>query len=480
MSADTLLRAVAVLLAAGAGAAAFAFPPRSFGDAGEYLLITESWFRHGSPALRPADVSALRELGAGRSPAVGVDAALGNYFEARDGRRYCYHFWAYSLLGVPARAALERLGGDPLRALPLTNAALLAGALAAVLLGLPWPPGRRLVLGGLLVLSPALGFLLWPHPETLSFALVSLALVARERGETGRAVLAAALASLQNPPLVVLVGFLWAGAAVPALRAGHLRPVGRATLGALPALASPAFFLGWFGVANLSVRPGEALESLSALRAPDLLFDLNLGMVRFLPIALALFLGLAARELVRGRPGPGAPLTAVLLATAWACTANSNWNNGTTGPSRYVAWLAPLVLFAVAHPASALPGRQGRVLLLAAVVLQGVVTIARGAFLSPYDYLEHSRPAQAVLERWPRLYAPAHEVFAERTLGHERGLEDLVVYRRDGRCRKALARWRHGRELEEACGPHPPARAAFFAGRPEGRDARRAWVYVDY
>ena len=35
--------------------------------------------------------------------AVDPDDALGNYFEGRDGRFYCYHFAFYPLLTLPAR-----------------------------------------------------------------------------------------------------------------------------------------------------------------------------------------------------------------------------------------------------------------------------------------------------------------------------------------------------------------------------------------
>jgi hypothetical protein len=108
--------------------------------------------------------------------------------------------------------------------------------------------------------------------------------------------------------------------------------------------------------------------------------------------------------------------------------------------------------------------------------------MARGGFFSTCDYLEHSYAARFVLDRWPRLYRPLPEVFAERTTGQEiQELDALVVYRSAGRCRKALARWRHAEELEALCGPHPPAWASFFQTRPPGgRDAKRTWVYVDY
>jgi hypothetical protein len=474
------LAATTLLFVAIGVALALALPPRSFGDAGEYLLMTESWFRHGSPALEPQDVDALRVLTAGRSPAVSIPDVLNSYFPARNGRRYASHFWAYPLAGIPARALVQVLGVDPLRALPLTNALLFGAAVAAVLV-LPWPNERRLLLAGLLLFSPALGFLLWPHPEVMCFSLVVLALVAWERGAVGWAVLAAALASLQNPPLLLLVAFLGLHAALPGLRHRPRRVIATAVLAALPALLPAVFFRSQFGVYNLSVRPGEAMDSLSFPRSLDLLFDLNLGMLPYLPVTVALGLSLVVRDLLARRPSRAIQLAALLLGMILACTANSNWNNGTTGPSRYVAWLFPIVAFALVRPGSTPPQWAGARAIGAALVVQAAILVARGAFLAPCDYLEHSTAARFVLDRWPRLYNPAPEVFAERTAHDERALNELVVYQSGGRCRKALARWRHGDALAAHCGPHPEGGAAFFATRPAGgQDAKRAWVYVDY
>ena len=249
--------------------AALRLPLRPHGDSGEYLLMLESWHRHGSPELQPQDRESLRVLLAREGLSIDEGRVVPNYHAGRDERLYGYHFWGYSLAGVPARRLLESRGLSPLRALPVTNALLFGLALVAVAF-LPWTGARRLALGGLLLLSPALGFLMWPHPEVFTFALVTLALVLAARGGHAAAVLAAALASLQNPPLVLLVALLWAAAALAAWRQRSATLVLLGTLAALPALLPAVFFQWQFGVFNLSVRPSEAAESLSALRALDL------------------------------------------------------------------------------------------------------------------------------------------------------------------------------------------------------------------
>src|SRR4029453_17471824 len=146
-----------VIAAAAIGAVlltlALVLPPRPFGDAPEYLLMAQSWGAHGSPELRPSDVDALRRHAASSGLGVDPSDALGNYFEGRNGRFYFYHFWFFPLLTMSARLVLSTVGADPLKAGPLTNAALLGAAIAAVLLFAPVGPFARRAAAALLLSS---------------------------------------------------------------------------------------------------------------------------------------------------------------------------------------------------------------------------------------------------------------------------------------------------------------------------------------
>jgi hypothetical protein len=480
-----LLRALVFSAAVGLlMATAVSLPPQLHGDAGEYLLQLESWRAHRSPELQPRDLDSLRALLRGAGLSLDEGRLLPNYQRGRDGRLYCYHFWAYSLAGLPARWVLEARGLSPLRALPVTNAALFGLALVGVAL-LRWTESRRLALGGLLLLSPALALLLWPHPEIFSFALVALALVCASWGRHAAAVLAAALASLQNPPLVLLAGALWAAALVTARRKKAAGGAVLATLAALPAALPAAFFQWQFGVFNLSVRPSEAAGSLSALRALDLAIDPNLGLLFHAPLTVVLGFAGAFTGLRYRRPGPALLVLIVLPLLAFATTANGNWNNDTSGPSRYTVWLLPLLAFAAAGETGGGPerslGRGGAWILGLAVATQAAIVAARGGPLAPSDFLQHSPAARFVLDRWPALYDPAPEVFVERTLHHEGPFEGPVVYRdAKGRCRKAWLPWRRAQALLARCGPPPAAMARRLEDYARRRDVKRDWTYVDY
>ena len=468
-------------MAVGLVALALWAPPVVEGDGAEYLLMCESLYRHGSPALRSEDVDALR----GRAGPAGFwwssreAATLSAYFPASDGRRYAWHFWGYSLLAVPARALVAAMHGDVRRALPLTNALCLAGMTAVVLLVPPWDAMRRALLAALLLGSPVLPFLRWTHPEPFAFAAAVCSLALHERAP--RVSLAcAAIASWQAPPLFLLVILLWARTVVPALRAGEIRSAALSTAAALPMALPPAFFLVLFGTPNLAARQSFMRASdLSLRRALDLGLDLNVGLLPHTPGVLAL----AAIGVVVGI-GRGhwrdfdTQLLATAAAVAVAATLNPNWNNATSGPSRYAVWALPVVLWAVAAPS-----RHGYrpATLWAACVLQFAILTARGGPITRTDYLEHSVAARAVLDRWPAMYSPTHEVFVERTTGREDGFPPPpFIHRSQGRCRKALLRIRFAEALEAECGPIPPGQRGRFFPRPEDAEARNAWAYVSW
>jgi hypothetical protein len=119
--------------------------------------------------------------------------------------------------------------------------------------------------------------------------------------------------------------------------------------------------------------------------------------------------------------------------------------------------------------------------LTAACALQLVLLAARGGPLAPPDYLRHSAAARAVLDRWPALYSPTHEIFVERTTGREDGFPPPpFVYGSDGRCRKALLRIRFAEALEAECGPIPSGQRERFFPRPQDAEARNAWAYVSW
>jgi hypothetical protein len=177
-------------------------------------------------------------------------------------------------------------------------------------------------------------------------------------------------------------------------------------------------------------------------------------------------------------------LVVVLALMMLLCSATGNWNHGTTGPSRYVVWMFPVIAYLLtlgptATDRLARPRGIWAAMLAVVVIAQVAVAAARGGVQSPLDYLEHSTMARTILDRWPAAYDPDFEVFRERTAHTERDLDGPFIHERDGRCRKALARWKHADTLSAHCGPIPQAVRPYFESRPPKEEKSR-WVYVDY
>ncbi|HSD27537.1 MAG TPA: hypothetical protein VLL75_09540 [Vicinamibacteria bacterium] len=124
--------------------------------------------------------------------------------------------------------------------------------------------------------------------------------------------------------------------------------------------------------------------------------------------------------------------------------------------------------------------RRGRALAFVAVLSQAALVASRGGMEPRVDYLRHSAAARLLLDRWPRVYNPSHEIFVERTLRREEPLPlpGPVVYRLRGQCRKALAQKRHLAELRALCG-RDPGNVDELKKRV-AREGRAVWMYLDY
>jgi hypothetical protein len=303
------------------------------------------------------------------------------------------------------------------------------------------------------------------------------------------AVLLAALAALQNPQLMLLAGFHWARGALGlrVRRAGGRALLTRSRLGwrdavthGLPALVffvHPLFYYVNFGTPSIVANEATSLVKVSPARALGLLLDLNVGLLPYVPIAVLAWLVVSADALRRPRLRWEAGLACVFVSMLLVNTLQWNYNHGTSGPSRYVVWMLPMLFLPlVTRPLT----RTWRLVLGLAVASQLVVVVSRGGLIPRYDYLEHSPQARWVLNHFPALYDPDYEVFIKRTLHYEGpGSRGPYVYRSpDGECRKVLAKRRHEAEVRAECGSLLPGHESFFAARTGLNE--HDWTYLSF
>jgi len=447
--------------------------PMALGDSGEYLLTLEAFANHGTPDVRAQDAITLGQAAA-RWP---IRGSFGDVWQqtraSRTGRVYTWHFWAYSLAALPVKLVLRAIGGNELAAPQMTNAILLVAAAWFLFLA-PWLDRGVAVWWSLLgVIGPPAWFCVWPHTEVFTFALVTVAVACAMGSHFLPATAALAIASTQNPPLAPLAAALAIAAMSRPPRTGRRLALACAAL--FPAFVPPLFYLASFGRPSLMLGESADFQTVSLSKALDLLLDLNIGLVPYVPGVV--LLALVALVVARGRERLAvAACCAAFLAGALGASAGIIWNFGTSGPSRYAVWLSPFLIAAAAQLGRK---RWGAVALGAALLAQAAVLVTRLPEWGEDDHGRHSYAATFVLGRWPGLYNPHPDVFLDRTPAlFPNG--PRVFRDQDGTCRKALAQKRHAGDLAAACGALPEDFVAKTAETARTGLGRAAWHYADY
>jgi hypothetical protein len=407
------------------------------GDGWEYYATLEAFDRHGSFDVRAEDRQAVLDrlferhaaLIARSDPPEATAAVCGGsvllpkriqplavygkeldngYLQAPDGRWHAVHFWLYPLSAYPAKLALRAVGGWEFNALKVTNAALFALAVGLVLFRGRGTPLRRVCFALLGCVTPVVWYLPFTGAEVFSWSLVTIAMVGLDTERYARSAWAAGLAATQNPPLVLL-------AAVPvlvALRQRRWKSAALATIGAATAFLPAAYYLYHFGRPSLITASHTDPRLISIDRTLCLLFDLNVGLMTYVPVLLIAAAGGAVALFVR-RDVRGILVTLALIGMLVGVQVQVNWNSDCRGMMRYLVWMLPPMAWLV------IEGVSQR--LFAVTVLSVFVS---GAILvfdppTPSNSLEHRPLARRVMTHLPWAYNPEFEIFVERLAHRE-------------------------------------------------------------
>jgi len=407
------------------------------GDIVEYYGVTETLLNHGSLDLRAGDITKLEQY---------IDAPKfdnpGYYLLGRFGGRYPVHFWAYSLLLIPARLTLEALGANPLLSFPLTNLFLLFGTLIFLLKRFLKKPLSQVLFFVLVFSSPLVFYLTWPGPDMLYLGLLLIAVFYSFQKQLRTAAYLVALASWHSQPLAALaVGLiilnLWKERRLLGIGWGA---VSIAALPYLYNLYAFGVFTPWTLLENTYAQiNGFGLSNLSLKKFFEQFFDLNLGLFWYSPLLIYFSARYFIRKLQKRQWEHIVIITGFLL-TAFFYQTNPAWHYGTTGfgPTRHIIFILPLLIFLSLKYAQKAPKRAFGFVSVVFLVLQGY-----SLFFNNYFYpdttraLYHNPYAQYVLDNHPQLYNPSPEIFIDRTLHSDGMFPQTAVYQTAGFCRKA-------------------------------------------
>lgn len=473
---------------------AFRQVPIREGDGYEYALVLEAFYRHFSPDIQLGDIERLISLienfpnqSYALKPLQEMSVALQSeqpevllgIFRTEGGQYFGYHFWFYSLLNLPVKIALSILHLNELKAFQLTNALIMIATMGYLCVFSILEVQTRNILLIFYLLGCSIFYLFWPHPEILTAALVLLASCALCEKRFYLAVLAASLCALQNPSSLFFAALIILAFVIYKRRVILSRKPDKKTLKVLAvslftsllAFIPYGFYYYYYQIPNLIVAKGFVDKSLVGIpRLSSTLFDLNQGLIVGFP---GILIGVTTLLMYRLLIAAKKPSSNFLNLSDWLLLAfflmiaptlgQTNWNHGQNILSRYAVWSGPLLATWLAYNFQKL-GRLWQGGLLAVVVLLQLPAYNM-FFRQPQagEYLRMKPLAERLLNRFPAIYNPDPEIFAERVRGRERFGETIApnvadapfVYRnRSGSLAKILVHQSSFEQTEALiCGP---------------------------
>ncbi|MHB9111711.1 MAG: hypothetical protein ACYC4D_03665 [Thermoleophilia bacterium] len=438
-----LLSAVALMMIV------FTVAPQRRGDGTEYYQMMISLAGHGTPDLRESDIAnynRLRAETAKNSKSFKQDVIANvnpsnGYVLADSGKAYSIHFWFYSLSAIPAKWFLQASGLDELKAFQITNALFVIFALYVVLFHSGFDKYKKWLFATLVLFCPALWYLGWPNPEIFSYSLVVASIAFFTGKKQYLAVLCASIASTQNPPIIFLVIFFLIYGLIDVLHDKRWAKAWLLMASASPALAPMVFYYLNFGSPSLIYRVGEASFSvISFQRTMNFFFDLNQGILPYLPGVLIFFTFLIFRNW-KQREWRVYELSVIIAFMVLLAQTTTNWNSDAEGIMRYAVWMLPLFIWGAVEGAN-ISLKSDRIMLGLVLVVQLIIVFSFPSWFNA-KYIENNYLASYLLDNHPSLYNPVPEIFAERTLGKEVMYEQVdylpvIYFKSDGTVTKIM------------------------------------------
>jgi hypothetical protein len=417
-------------------------PSYPTGDAVEYVLETEAFYRHSSPDIKFTDsrsfkASFLKNNSWDKSykpwlfdaftnflrtpqKAFGKEGdTFGGLYVAKNGKVYGYHFFTYPLLNVPARAAMKLFKQNPLSAFKTTNAFLVLLTCFIILFVSPFDAFTSAFISLSFYFSSSFWYLGWIHPEVFVVCFVTLSLWLYFQNYFCISLILMAIATTQYQPLLFILLVL----IVCNLKGKKLSlktisiPFCCIILAALPAL----FYYYHFNTFSIINKAGYLDSQYRTFnRIFGFCFDINQGIILALPLVLILYIVLFFNSVAEGIKTRSLSLNILIqlaiLSISYVVSAMIIWNHGQSVINRYATWTSAIILvhffFLIEH----LKYKMRFILIFIVLVSQiGTALYHEKISLSELNCYEHKPLARWVLNNYPSVYNPDPTIFAIRT-----------------------------------------------------------------
>ena len=416
--------------------------PSFKGDAAEYTALTIAVAEHGSPDIRPSDMALAKRLvpefawfheSIEKHWTEGAHLPPG-FLEGQDKKVHAIHHFGYSAIAAIPFKLLQMVGLNPMKCFLWVDWFCL---LILLLAAHTYFGSTKRAVGAALIFLMGVGipYWNWASPEFFSAALSLAALMLMANSAYIVAGLLVGMASMQNPPILGLLGMGpmivmaerlatqgRAAVSLAAIRA-QARPVALAfLLGCALALVPVYFSMQHFGTWNVIATGATDPRMVSLSRFVSYYLDLNQGVIVAIPGVWLI----AAWLLVRDRRLLPVLVPTLLCAVMLAVPALStqNWNAGSAGMMRYITWGSAPVLYLLFACL-----RQRAKWGAGVAIVFFLVQFACLAHSRQYVHTEFSPVARWFLVHAPQYYNPEPEIFVDRSTHAEPILDFDTVYR---------------------------------------------------
>lgn len=270
----------------------------------------------------------------------------------------------------------------------------------------------------LFMVNPVIWYVTWTHPEVFTYSLIVISLTFFSNKKYWLAMLFSAIASTQNPPLLVLNIVYILFYLKDNYKSLNIKSVLVHLLSCTPIVIPSIFYFYNFRALNLIAKVGGAsFKYVSLKRIFASIFDLNIGILPYLPIITVLFFIVVIYNIMKKSLASLAWPLGILLMIVLSVQTN-NFNHGCAGISRYNIWLIPIIIFYIVTNLD-ISKAVIKYALLLSIFIQGSIIYYFGGFVCNISYLEFTPMSNFILSHAPSLYSPEKEIFAERILHHE-------------------------------------------------------------
>ncbi|MFM5482318.1 hypothetical protein ACET9B_18985 [Aeromonas veronii] len=384
--------------------------PMINGDGHEYYLMSESFFNHGSANLLEEDIQTAKAKSEKYEFVIPYinDQSISGYYESIYDELYSYHFFAYVIATLPFKYIAQLFGLNDLYGFYLANIFIYFTSLLVMAFSKnSFKFNLSLMLFA--IFGPGYFYITWTHPEVYTYGLVFSAIALYFSNSKKWFYFLFAVASFQNPPVILFSSCFLIYDIVNWFRAGRHKDIIYSVFLTGLSLIPSVFYFYNYGVPNLIAREGYSeLANISINRVVGLIFSPVHGLILYNPLLSVLFFVALVCVLFKRNNVFFSFLMAIgIFLTISASATTHNWNSGMTNVIRYAVWVYPLLCMFVAV--------VFKKYILEVSLVNCFAFLLSALFIVNNGYVHFNSLSTSIITHAPRFMITDYESFCENT-----------------------------------------------------------------